>query len=191
MAEEKISSANLNFEDNKIEFLDANGKPISDEAFDEFINKENSNIEVKEPEPVQQTDYIEDKATVAPQKTKNKDDRSITKKIYQVAKTMMRYSPLGMSYIAGKDLMEKFDLLMQGEEIQKDHINLDQLAEMIKIGKYKFGELNLIFTEAQAQDINVRRLRQELNDDNILINFTDRDRHGLEIHIKYKGEGND
>lgn len=191
MAEEKISSANLNFEDNKIEFLDASGKPISDEAFDEFINKENSNIEVKESEPVQQTGYIEDKATVAPQKTKHKDDRSITKKIYQVAKTMMRYSPLGMSYIAGKDLMEKFDLLMQGEEIQKDHINLDQLAEMIKIGKYKFGELNLIFTEAQAQDINVRRLRQELNDDNILINFTDRDRHGLEIHIKYKGEGND
>lgn len=103
----------------------------------------------------------------------------------------MRYSPLGMSYVAGKDLMEKFDVLMKGEDIQKDHINLDQLAELIKIGKYKFDELNLIFTEAQAQDINVRRLRQELNDDNIQVNFTDRDGHGLEVHIKYKGEGDD
>jgi len=129
--------------------------------------------------------------TVSPQQTESKDEKSFTKKIYNVARKMMRYSPLGMSYVAGKDLMEKFDLLMSGDDIQKDHINLDQLVEMIKIGKYKFDELNLIFTEAQAQDINVRRLRKELNDDNILINFTDRDGQGLDMHIKYKGDDDD
>ena len=208
MAEKRIPSANLNFENHKIEFLDANGKPINEdiemptagetksepatEAEAKADSQELRSDEVKSKSDTQaKTETETSQANVKTSDQPTEEGASLTRKIYHVARTMMRYSPLGMTYVAGKDFLEKVDSLMNGDEIKKDHINLEQLVELIHIGKYKFDELNLVFNEMQAQDINVRALRKEVDDENILIHFNDTDGEGLNINIKYQGNNDD
>lgn len=188
MAESKISSANLNFEDNKIEFLDKNGNTISDDSIDSLVDEKESD---KMQAGKELTSSDAKSQSKNPKVASNSEATSIPKKIYKVARTMMRYSPLGMTYVAGKDFLENVDRMMNGDEISHEHINLDQLVELIRIGKYKFDELNMAFDEMQAQDINVRRLRTELDDDTIEIHFQDKDGGGLDLNIKYQGAKDD
>lgn len=181
MAEERIPSAKLDFESNKIEFLDKEGKTISEDSVESLIENESEDV-AKTAKQDEQTSSEE---------IDSKDKPTLTKKIYKVARTMMRYSPLGMTYVAGKDFLEGVDKMMSDDKAAHDHINLEQLVELIHIGKYKFDELNMSFNERQAQDINVRRVRTEIDDETIMISFSDQDGGGLDLNIKYRGERDD
>ncbi len=193
MAEERIPSAKLDFQSNKIEFLDKDGNTISEDSVESLIENESSgkkSAEEKVEEVAKTKQQAQDEQTSS-EETDSKEKPTLTKKIYKVARTMMRYSPLGMTYVAGKDFLEGVDKMMSDDEATHDHIHLEQLVELIRIGKYKFDELNMSFNEKQAQDINVRRVRTELDDETIIITFNDQDGGGLDLNIDYQGAKDD
>ncbi len=191
MAEERIPRAKLDFESNKIEFLDKEGKTISEDSVESLIKHKSTEKKSTEDESEEVAKTAQQDEKTPSEEIETEEKPTLTKKIYKVARTMMRYSPLGMTYVAGKDFLEGVDKMMSDDKATHDHINLEQLVELIGIGKHKFGELNMSFNEKQAQDINVRRVRTELDDESITISFSDQDGGGLDLNVKYQGERDD
>jgi len=159
--EKKVPSANLNFEKNEIELLDDKGQPLTDETSKAL------STEVEE----------EELGKIA----------TIKKKVGSAAKNVIKYSPLGMTYTVSKGMMEMMDRSVNSNDLNKvENINFEQIVDLIKSGKDDFEELNMTFTAAQSNGINIGQLKKEVGDQDVTIGLGKKGGIGLAINVKYK-----
>lgn len=115
------------------------------------------------------------------------ENKSVKDRILSAGKTMIKYSPLGMTYTVSKGMMDMMDRSVNENEMNSvENISFDQIVSLIKEGKNDFDELNLTFTAAQANGINVGQLKKEVSDQDVTIGFGKKGGIGLEVHVKYK-----
>lgn len=162
MAEDKkVPNANLDFEKNEIQLLDEKGQPLTDEASKEL------STEVAE----------EELGRIA----------TIKKKVGNAAKNVIKYSPLGMTYTVSKGMMEMMDRSMNENDLNRvENISFEQIVNLIKEGKDDFEELNMTFTAAQSNGINIGQLKKEVSDQDVTIGLGKKGGIGLAINVKYK-----
>ncbi len=159
--EKKIPNATLDFEKNEIQLLDENGQPLADEQSTEL------STELQE----------EELGKIA----------TIKKKVGNTAKNVIKYSPLGMTYTVGKGMMEMMDKSINSNDLNKvENISFDQIVDLIKEGKDTFEELNMTFTAAQSNGINIGQLKKEVGDQDVTIGLGKKGGIGLAINVKYK-----
>ena len=159
--EKKVPNANLDFEKNEIQLLDEKGQPLSDEPSKEL------STEVAD----------EDLGRIA----------KIKKSVGNTAKNVIKYSPLGMTYTVGKGMMEMMDNSINTNDLNKvENISFEQIVNLIKEGKDDFEELNMTFTAAQSNGINIGQLKKEVNDQDVTIGLGKKGGIGLAINVKYK-----
>ncbi len=159
--EKKVPNAKLDFEKNEIQLLDEKGQPLSDEPSKEL------STEVAD----------EDLGRIA----------KIKKSVGNTAKNVIKYSPLGMTYTVGKGMMEMMDNSINTNDLNKvENISFEQIVNLIKEGKDDFEELNMTFTAAQSNGINIGQLKKEVNDQDVTIGLGKKGGIGLAINVKYK-----
>ena len=158
MSENKYSSAYLDFGNHEIEFLGPDGKPLI---------KEKEKLEVEE-------------------RVLTVDVKVLGKKVYNTAKKIMQYTPLGYTYTRSREMMEKIDRLINAVKVDPSKmLSIDELIALIKDNKYKFNELHLIFTPEQAIIIDTKQLESELKDPQIWLDFNPKKNGSLTITIRY------
>jgi len=112
---------------------------------------------------------------------------SLKDKAIGAVKKIAKYSPIGMSYTVGKGMMEMMDRSMNDNDLNKvENITFDQVVDLIKDGKDTFEELQLTFTSAQSNGINVGQLKKEINDQDVTIGLGKKGAIGFVIDVKYK-----
>ena len=112
---------------------------------------------------------------------------SLKDKAIGAVKKIAKYSPIGMSYTVGKGMMEMMDRSMNDNDLNKvENITFDQVVDLIKDGKDTFEELQLTFTSAQSNGINVGQLKKEINDQDVTIGLGKKGAIGLVVDVKYK-----
>lgn len=112
---------------------------------------------------------------------------SIKDKAISAVKKIAKYSPIGMSYTVGKGMMEMMDRSMNDNDLNKvENITFDQVVNLIKDGKDTFEELQLTFTSAQSNGINIGQLKKEINDQDVTIGLGKKGGIGFVIDVKYK-----
>ncbi len=115
------------------------------------------------------------------------EDKSVKGRLISAGKNMIKYSPLGMTYTVSKGMMEMMDRSVNANDMNSvENISFEQIVDLIKEGKNDFDELNLTFTAAQANGINVGQLKKEVGDQDVTIGFGKKGGIGLEVHVKYK-----
>lgn len=115
------------------------------------------------------------------------ENKTIKDRVLHAGKTLIKYSPLGMTYTVSKGMMDMMDRSLNENEMNSvENISFDQIVSLIKEGKNDFDELNLTFTAAQANGINVGQLKKEITDQDVTIGFGKKGGIGLEVHVKYK-----
>lgn len=112
---------------------------------------------------------------------------SIKDKAISAVKKIAKYSPIGMSYTVGKGMMDMMDRSMNDNDLNKvENITFDQVVDLIKDGKETFEELQLTFTSAQSNGINIGQLKKEINDQDVTIGLGKKGGIGFTIDVKYK-----
>jgi len=112
---------------------------------------------------------------------------SIKDKAISAVKKIAKYSPIGMSYTVSKGMMEMMNHSINDNDLNKvENITFDQVVDLIKEGKDTFEELQLTFTSAQSNGINVGQLKKEINDQDVTIGLGKKGAIGLVVDVKYK-----
>ena len=115
------------------------------------------------------------------------ENKSVKDRVLSAGKTLIKYSPLGMTYTVSKGMMEMMNSSINENEMNAvENISFEQVVDLIKEGKNDFDELNLTFTAAQANGINIGQLKKEVSDQDVTIGFGKKGGIGLEVHVKYK-----
>ena len=133
-------------------------------------------------------DYESKEVEILDQDGNQIDEKSSLKdKALGAVKKIAKYSPIGMSYTVGKGMMEIMDRGLNENDLNKvENITFDQIVNLIKEGKDDFEELQMTFTAAQSNGINIGKLEKEVNDQDVMIGLGKKGAIGLEINVKYK-----
>jgi len=133
-------------------------------------------------------DYESKEVEIVDQDGNQIDEKSSLKdKALGAVKKIAKYSPIGMSYTVGKGMMEMMDRGLNENDLNKvENITFDQVVNLIKEGKDSFEELQMTFTAAQSNGINIGKLKKEVNDQDVMIGLGKKGAIGLEINVKYK-----
>jgi len=133
-------------------------------------------------------DYEKKEVAIVDENGQEIDEKSSLKdRAISAVKKVAKYSPIGMSYTVGKGMMEIMDRGLNENDLNRvENITFDQVVNLIKEGKEDFEELQMTFTAAQSNGINVGRLKKEVNDQDVTIGLGKKGAIGLEINVKYK-----